>query len=392
MSHSQPKKEAFDQLHDAARIKGPTRVIPDGAKPEEVTREQSEAVVAVVRDFQERAGIKDREIARAIGVSSSTVAAALSGAYVGRWQETIIDLDLWLEQELKRQRLPMPTDFVTTRVAEAVMTIAEVTSALKGIGVVYGWAGIGKTTALRAVAAQKPGSVFVSVKTTTASPLGVLQSIGAALGLRDVFNHNQRGLMSRLEAMLAGTPRLLIVDEVHKLCFTKDDRSLHVLRDLYDVTGSPMLWSGTIDLVAYLDRFQAKGREPLAQIRSRICVARDLSDMADGGGGGGGDGGGADALYTIDEIRRVFAKCQMRLAPDAARYLFKLANLPDSGALRTCRNLVVIAVKINAVRGDTLTAAMLQGAHQLLVSRRDYAAVQASLKGEEAARPMARVG
>jgi DNA transposition AAA+ family ATPase len=347
--------------------------------------------------YQEATGLKTREIGRALGIGSGAVSDVLLRLYVGPWQETVIDLDLWLEQELKRQRVPMPTEFVTTRVAEAVMTVAEVASALKGIGVVYGWAGIGKTTALQAVAAQKPGAVFTSIKTTSATPLGILQQIAAGMGLRDVYNNNQRGMQTRLEQMLKGTPRLIIIDEIHKLCGTKDDKTLHVLRDLYDATNVPMLWSGTIDLVAYLDRQQAKGREPLAQIRSRICVARDLCDMA-GAGGGGDDGGGAGAgagapLYTVEEIRRVFAKCQMRLAPDALRYLSKLANLADSGALRTCRNLVVIAVKINAASGATvLTAPMLQSAHQLLVSRRDFQTVQGSMKDDQQRAEKARVG
>jgi hypothetical protein len=148
-----------------------------------------------------------------------------------------------------------------------------------------------------------------------------------------------------------------------------------------------MLWSSTLDLVKYLDRNQARGREPLAQIRSRICVARDLTDVA---GSGGGDGGG-DALYSMEEIRRVMTAGKMRLAPDAVRYLFKLANLPDSGALRTCQNLVFIAAKINAERSSVLTAAMLQDAHQLLVSRRDFTALQSNINSDDAP-AVARVG
>ena len=273
------------------------------------------AVADAVKAHQGRCGVKGKEIARAIGVSANTVADVLNGLRHGRWGETVIALDKWLEAELGRERNARPDDFVRTRVAETVFTVAEVASALKRIGLVYGWAGIGKTTALRAVAADKPGSVFVSVKTTSASPMGVLQAIAAGFSLRDVYNNNQRGLTDRLEQLLKGTPRLIIVDEIHKLCGTKDDKALHVLSDLYDATtGAPMLWSGTTDLVSYLDRQQAKGREPPAQIRSRICVARDLSDC---GGGNGGDGG--TPLYTVDEIRRVCGGGKMRLATDARR-------------------------------------------------------------------------
>ena len=62
-----------------------------------------------------------------------------------------------------------------------------------------------------------------------------------------------------------------------------------------------------------------------------------------------------------------------------------------SGDLRTCRNLVIIATKIHASRGDVLTGAMLQSAHRLLVSRRDFSAVQGSLNDSDI-KPVARVG
>jgi DNA transposition AAA+ family ATPase len=385
--NSQADAQAFDQLRENARIKGASRVLPDDIRPDAVTPEQAAQVVGSINAYREQTGFNIREISRALGKTAAAISPVLAGPFDRRSADLIIALDRWLEGELKRRELPRPSNFVLTRVAEAVMTVAEVACALKGIGLVYGWAGIGKTTALRALAAERPGSVFISIKTASASQMGVLHSIAAAFGLRDVYAQNQRGITGRLEQLLAGTPRLIIIDEIHKLCGTKDDKTLHVLRDLYDATGAPMLWSSTLDLVKYLDRNQARGREPLAQIRSRICVARDLTDVA---GSGGGDGGG-DALYSMEEIRRVMTAGKMRLAPDAVRYLFKLANLPDSGALRTCQNLVFIAAKINAERSSVLTAAMLQDAHQLLVSRRDFTALQSNINSDDAP-AVARVG
>ena len=358
---------AFDQLRTGERIKGQSRLIADGAKPDAVTPALAGEVITALKAYQQRVGLKWKEVARSVGLSSTIVSSLVTGRLQGHWQEHIIDLDKWLEDELKREQTVRPVDFITTRLAETIFTVAGVASSLKGIGLVYGCAGIGKTMALRAVAAEKPGAVFVSMKTSTATPMGVLQAIAAGIGLRDSYNDNQGALTLRLEQLLRGTARLILIDEIHKLCGSKDDKALHVLRDLYDATGAPMLWCGTIDLVRYLERRQADGREPLAQIRSRICVVRDLADSA---GTGGGDDGG-DALYSIEEIRRVCGRGKMRLAPDAARYLFKLANIPDSGALRTCQNLVIIATKINVAQSDVLTLAMLQAAHQLLVSRRD---------------------
>jgi hypothetical protein len=122
---------------------------------------------------------------------------------------------------------------------------------------------------------------------------------------------------------------------------------------------------GTQDIVAYLNRGQAKGKETLAQIRRRIGIRRDLMERTRGGG----DGGKGQPLYTIEEIRKVFARNRMRLTPDAARYLWMLANLPDAGALGTCKNVVVIATTVGELKGAAaLTADMLRAAHRELVT------------------------
>jgi hypothetical protein len=197
--------------------------------------------------------------------------------------------------------------------------------------------------------------------------------------------------------VLAGSPRLIILDEVHKLCTgtaANDDRVLTILRDLHDHTGCPMLLCGTTDLVAYLERRQAKGFEPLSQIRRRIGIARDLAERASGG-----DGGPGEPLFTVDEVRRMFAGQQMRLASDAARYLAMLANLPDSGHVGTCRNLVTMALKVHGRGGaDTLTADMLRSVHRLLVNRRAFAALEGQMRSQtvrpaaQPAAPAAKVG
>jgi DNA transposition AAA+ family ATPase len=385
---SSDEKQPMEQLAEQGRVLGPSRVIRDGAAVEAVTREQMAAVVAAISSYQQRTGLRWKEIARSSGVRASAISSIINGNAIAGWRGIVIDLDRWLEEELKREAAPKPTDFVLTRVAEEVCTVANAAATLKCIGLVFGWSGMGKTMALQAVAAEKPGTILVTMKTAACSPMAVLQAIASAAGIRQ-WCEDQRGLMLRLEQLLRGTPRLIIIDEIHKLTGGRDDKALHVLRDLHDATGCPQLWSGTIDLIAYLERRQASGREPLAQIRRRIGIARNLVDRGDGGGGGG-DGG--EPLYSIDEIRAVFARGKMRLTPQAVRYLWMLANLPDSGALGTCRNLVVMATKVNEASADTLTDDMLRSVHRLLVSTRDYTLLQERMKDTAPPRPAARVG
>jgi DNA transposition AAA+ family ATPase len=380
-------RQPIDRLVQSERIKGASRIIPDAAGS--VTQEQATAVIEAVREYQKRTGLRWNEIARAIGARPSALSSLNSGRLhaITYWQDLAIDLDLWLEQELKREAAPKPAQFVMTAVAEEVLTVASAAATLKCIGLVFGPSGIGKSMALRAVAAEKPGTIFTSMKTAATGATDVLQTIAAQLGIRDFCRMNRRSVMARIEEILKGTPRLIIVDEIHKLCGAKDDAGLHVLRDIYDATGVPMLWCGTIDVVAYLERAESKrGREPLAQIRRRIGIARDLTERTRGGPGGPGE-----PLFSVDEIRRVFARGKMRITPDAARYLMMLANLPESGALGTVKNLMLMAQQINETSGAEITLELLRSVHQLLVSRHDFKAMAARLEDVPTPRQTATV-
>jgi DNA transposition AAA+ family ATPase len=378
----------MDALRNEQRTMGESRMI---RTLDQVNDSATAAVIEAVKKFIVDKNLSQTYVARAIGISSSTFSEVVGGRYKGDWKQVIFDLDRWLEDEHKRDASPRPTEFVRTKVAEDIMTVAEATATLKMMGLVFGPAGIGKTIALQAVAAEKPGSVFISIETAAASGAGVVDALARAVRANPrARQSSMRHTLEEVKEKLRGTGRLIIIDECHKLCgdSATDERALNIIRDIHDHNGVPILLSGTVDLGAYLDRKQARGKEPMAQIRSRIGVCCDLSERcaADGPQGGG------DPLFTIEEIRRVFAKSKMRLAPDAARFLMLLANVPDSGGLRTCRNLVIMATKINQAKAEGLSADMLRQSQRMLVSRRVVSLTEAKLTASEPTRPLMKVG
>ncbi len=383
-------REPIDRLSDQARVVGPTRVVPDGAAVEAVTAEQGRAVVAAVLDYLADTGMSRGAVARSLGVAASSLGCVLNDRWPANWRTVVVDLDRWLEDQLRRDAAPRPSSFVWTRVAQEVRTVAHVATTLKTIGLVYGpdTSGTGKTLALRAIAAETPGAVVVTAEKLTSTAGVLIGTIARALRVASAGSSISY-VFHRVKEQLAGTPRLLMVDQVHNLCDRKGDRAFFMLADLFDATGSPQLWCGTTDVVAYLNRAQSRGRETLAQIRGRIGIARDLMERTRGDDGGGP----GEPLYTADEVRAVFARNKMRLSPDAARYLLSLANTPDSGALRTCVNLVAMATTIHGGNAAALTADMLRGAHRLLVSRQTFAAVEQRMAEPAAAvRAVARAG
>jgi len=61
--------------------------------------------------------------------------------------------------------------------------VAEAAIHLRGVGLVFGPAGIGKTLAFRALAAEKPEAVYLSLETIASSAAGVIEAIARAMHL-----------------------------------------------------------------------------------------------------------------------------------------------------------------------------------------------------------------
>lgn len=383
MSNSSPAKpdggEAMDRLIKGARLIGSSRMTRK-LNPKEVTADQADRVLQRTKLFLEQHRVRQSDLARAIDVSTPVLCQVLRSNYKGNWQAVILSLDRWLEDELARRSMPKPTGFIWTGVAKEMLVVADMASKLNGIGVCFGESGIGKTLALKAIAAEKPASVFASMETVKASPKGVLDELSKAMMFRNPPGVRSTAMyvFDMLKEQLAGTPRLIILDQIHKLCTGSHDQALYTLTDLQDATGVPMLWCGTTDLVEYLHRRERGGREPLAQIRRRIVICRDLHERTRREGGGKGE-----ALFTVKEIREVFARDRIRLTKDAVRFLAQLANLSGEGHLGDCRNLMVITTVIHK-DADAIDADMLRSSQRLLASRRTVEDLRHRLEEDDA--------
>lgn len=154
--------------------------------------------------------------------------------------------------------------------------------------------------------------------------------------------------------------RLIIVDEVHKLCTRRKDSGLHALRDLHDETRCPMLWLGTADIATYIEGGK-EAIEAVEQIYGRVVIWADLTHAASRADGGPG-------LHKIEDVRKVLTKQQIRVTPEAERHLCDMYNEPRMGGLRT---IVMLGLLAQAKSGDKpLTVQMLQDVQEDRLGKR----------------------
>jgi DNA transposition AAA+ family ATPase len=346
-----------DPLIDRQRIRGASRMIAEGTEAQNVTPEQIAQVAADVETARRNWKISVKDIARAIGYSAPTLSEFLNGKYAGRSGQVAIDLENWLVEEEQRRSRPQTTQFVLTEVAKQIRSVAVYCLDFRKIGLVYGpdTSGIGKTTSLQAIA-QDLGprrASLVTMEKVDANPTGLLRKVCQAMHIDDNGSNAQR--FNRIADHLKGRSHILLIDQIHNLRDAKDDKPFFLLTDLYDRTETAQLWCGTADLVMYLEREQARtANESLAQIRRRIFPCVDLMASVREGGGG-------EPLVTVEQIREMFAKNQLRLTDSAARFLCKLANIPDCGSIGLCVQIVEYAT-VNKAGARNLEVADLRDA------------------------------
>ncbi len=317
---------------------------------QECTPEVAGHVLTRFREFLTRTGKSQAWAAKSMGKSESTLSQLLSGTYNAEAEPHVRDLDRWLETQLMREAAPKPPGFVKIGVAQKIYAAARYVEEDRMIALITGPGGVGKSIALQAIRSERPGSVYVSISSAGNRVSAVLRAVAKAIHFTGP-KLNNADLFDGLVHRLKDSDRLIMVDEVHKLAGRSRDEALHVLRDLHDQTGCPMLWAGNTLIKTYIRRGATDGNDPLEQIESRIGYWVDLTEVANKDDGG-------DGLYTVADLQKVFAAAKIRLTGDGTHFLQGMANTPGCGGLRACRALVMKTLKV--AKDQPIDARMLR--------------------------------
>ncbi len=229
---------------------------------------QGDAESALVRDAVTAAlnnGLTQGNLAKQIGLSASVVSQWLKGGYRGDNAAVHSKLAAWLAGRKAEAAVVQASGphWVETPTGQAITRALAFARARPAIAVVYGGAGVGKTTALRRYAETSNNVWTVTARPAASSMAAMLREIGAALELH-ASGWQNRALSSDIIRALTGTRGLLVIDEAQHLSV----QALEEARSIHDAAQVGLVLSGNESVYARLTG--ASRRSDFAQLFSRV--------------------------------------------------------------------------------------------------------------------------
>ena len=210
--------------------------------------------------------LSQNTIARGSGISSSALSQFLQGEYSGDNNKVAAALVRWINHRTASDKInaimPVAPGWVDAPTARRIYDALSYAQVAGDIAVIYGGAGLSKTTTIRRYRDQNP-NVWVATATPATASVGVLlEEIALALGLRDFPLHPAR-LQRAVISKMMDTGGLLIVDEAQHL--TK--QALEAARSIHDSTTVGLALSGNASV---FNRLYGGGDNGFAQLYSRV--------------------------------------------------------------------------------------------------------------------------
>lgn len=205
----------------------------------EATRmpEGHQETVERVRAAMSERGLAQVDVARQSGLSAPVLSEYLAGKHRGRNDGPKRKLDLWIAGLANADRLNVGLDrvgdTVETPTARKIEDLCIFAKTRGVIGVVAGATGIGKSTALRQVAARHGRVWYCELMRGEGRTVpSILRALGRAIG---VYNRGQYsdGFARAVAERLAGTRGLLIIDEAQH---SRGTDTFEELRSIFDKT------------------------------------------------------------------------------------------------------------------------------------------------------------
>lgn len=288
-------------------------------------------MVQRVKSFLEEHRKNQRWLADSIGVNQGQLSAYLHQKYAGDVQSIEAKLENFIRNfipaEAKSQEEQFYIDTKNTKHVHSIMS-----RAIQGVrlSAIFGNAGYGKTTAIKAFIKSHPEAIYIKINN-----LSTLKNFLQILC--DRLNLGTRGgnmeMYAAIVEALSSSGRFLVIDEAEWL----KDKALDTIRNLWEESKTPIILSGTLNL----QRNLIGAHKELEYVNSRVCGRYTLQPLSE------------------SEFKRIAEVHGIRDV--------KLLRTYGKENFRTTMHLVDEAVNIARLNGeDAVNEEMLKTAYQMI--------------------------
>lgn len=247
--------------------------------------QHDDALISEVRQIMDAETLSQTALSQVTGVGKARLSQWLNGVYKGNVAAVEESIRRWLDSRQASAALEgqMPTapEWVETPSARAVLSALSFSQMAEAVSVVYGGAGVGKTTTIARYKNQAPNVWVVSATPAVSAPGPILTRIAQTLGIRST------GPVHVVEANIIERVRetrgLLVIDEAQHLTH----RALDAIRSIHDAAGIGLALVG--NEIVYSQLTGGSRSVGFAQLFSRVAKRVRLSRAKD-----------ADVLALVD--------------------------------------------------------------------------------------------
>lgn len=199
--------------------------------------------------FLSDSGLSQERAAREAGISAASLNQWLQGKYKGDNDAVLDKLLIWLASRERKETAPPALSFqgfTETATSVRVMSTLAFCQTTGDLSVIYGGAGVGKTTTIRHYATLNPNVWVITMRPDTSGVAAALEEIAETIGVRTSGRANRlsRDICRRID----GTGGLLVIDEAQHLSVP----AIESIRSIHDATGIGVVLSGNESIYARL--------------------------------------------------------------------------------------------------------------------------------------------
>jgi len=300
----------------------------------EVIKRCAPDVLARLEEFYRASGCTMQVIARKCGYSESVVSRYLSGSPTGdvaAFESAVVEM---MDKAARRRR--WDDVFFQTEAVSKCFQMFAIIDASNEVGLIYGPAGIGKSTACGRYAAENSTVLHLCAREGSGSWYSMVRALWAQIDTRgwNAKARSEIGKTDYIAARLRGSDRLLIVDNAQRLSVS----GIKWLLDMQDDAGFGLAFVGNAEI---LDKVAAND-----QLASRIRIRRNV--LLDG-----------EDKQQIGWLDDAADKMVAAMWPDAAKEIRRLAreSVRQQGYLRRLNSQLKVAIRLHETPAFTGRAA-----------------------------------